>query len=556
MLADAADALAATAPRDAWQRQELARLLADVTDEGAQAGPDLGLDDVRALLADRLRGRPTRANFRTGHLTVCTLVPMRAVPHRVVCLLGLDDEVFPRAGHRDGDDLVLDDPHVGDRDGRQEDRQLLLDALMSATERLVITYGGRDERTNARRAPAVPIGELLDVVDRTVRTGDGTPARERVVVEHPLQPFDPRNFADGGVRRHGPWGFDPTVLAGARALTQPRERPGRFLPGPLPPLGDPVVEVRDLVRFVERPIRTFLRTRLGITVGQYDDEVQDALSVEAGGLERWEVGRRLLEARLRNVGADAAIRAELARGTLPPGRLGDAVIGGVRGDVEAVVACAAQLLDLTTEPSSVDVRATLAGGRTLSGTVSGVVGDVLRLVTFSRLGPQHRLASWVQLLAMSAAHPDRAFTAVAIGRARADQWRASVSCARLGPFGAEEAAEQLAVLVDLFDRGMREPLPLACRTSAAYAAAAASGGNPIQAATKEWESGFNWPKEDGEPEHEMVFRRRLPPGLLFVAPARDDEQGPGWAATEQSRFGRYARRLWDPLLAAERLEDR
>ena len=131
------------------------------------SGADLELADVRVLLADRLRGRPTRANFRTGHLTVCTLVPMRSVPHRVVCLLGLDDGEFPRRTRRDGDDLLLAEPHVGDRDPRTEDRQMLLDALMAATERLIITYTGNDERTNLRRPPAVPVGELLDFVERT-----------------------------------------------------------------------------------------------------------------------------------------------------------------------------------------------------------------------------------------------------------------------------------------------------------------------------------------------------------------------------------------------------
>jgi len=97
----------------------------------------VSVPEIRALLAERLQGRPTRANFRTGHLTICTLVPMRSVPHRVVCLLGLDDAVFPRKAPRDGDDLMLDEPRVGDRDPRSEDRQLLLDALMAATDRLI-----------------------------------------------------------------------------------------------------------------------------------------------------------------------------------------------------------------------------------------------------------------------------------------------------------------------------------------------------------------------------------------------------------------------------------
>src|SRR4051794_26602109 len=100
-------------------------------------------------------------------------MPMRSVPHRVVCVLGMDDGAFPRQAARDGDDLMLADPHVGDRDPRTEDRQLLLDALMAASDRLIVTYSGNDERTNVPRPPAVPIGELLDVVDRTVRVEDG-----------------------------------------------------------------------------------------------------------------------------------------------------------------------------------------------------------------------------------------------------------------------------------------------------------------------------------------------------------------------------------------------
>ena len=83
---------------DAWQPGQLRRELANVlSDAGSHAAVrTLRLTDVRALLAERLAGRPTRANFRTGTLTVCTMVPMRSVPHRVVCLVGLDDGVFPR----------------------------------------------------------------------------------------------------------------------------------------------------------------------------------------------------------------------------------------------------------------------------------------------------------------------------------------------------------------------------------------------------------------------------------------------------------------------------
>jgi exodeoxyribonuclease V gamma subunit len=548
-IAAAADALTATSSRDAWQPAELQRMLDDVAAEAAGHATELHLQEVRALLADRLRGRPTRTNFRTGHLTVCTLVPMRSVPHRVVCLLGLDDGAFPRRSSQSrGDDLMLDDPHVGERDARTEDRQLLLDALMAAGDRLIVTYTGNDERTNLPRPPAVPVGELLDVVDRTVRTEDGR-ARDQVIVRHPLQPFDQRNFASGELVPDRVWSFDRVTLEGARALDAERTQPGPFLAGPLAPLESPVIELADLVRFAERPVRAFLRRRLGIRLGDFSDEIEDALPVELDGLARWHVGRRLLEARLAGVEPRTAVLAEIARGTLPPGQLGKPVIERVQPTVEQIVGEAPG-----GELASLDVKVALPDGRTLGGTVPDIVGDTLRTVTYSRVNPRHRLAAWVRLLAITAGHPDRSFEALTVGQAQDPD--ASVSVARIAPLDAAAALDHLAVLVDLYDRGMREPAPLACLTSAAYAVAARSGTDPAAAARAEWEGAHNRPGEAEEPEHQLVLGGALGFDELLVARPRADEQGPWWDADEPRRFGRWARRLWDGLLQCEQVVQR
>src|SRR4051794_13704027 len=373
-LATAADALTATSQRDAWQRAQLERILGDVVSEAAGADSvALTLLEVRALLAERLQGRPTRANFRTGHLTICTLVPMRSVPHRIVCLLGLDDEAFPRKAPRDGDDIMLADPHVGDRDPRSEDRQMLLDALMAASDRLIVTYSGNDVRTNTPRPPAVPVGELLDTIERTAPGA-------QVRVRHPLQPFDPRNFKPGELGADRPWSFSPVTLDGARAMEAPRVAPRPFLAVPLPPRREPVLELDDLVAFVRHPVRAFLRQRLGFGVGTYADEIADSLPIELDGLESWQIGQRLLDARLAGATADAAVAAERARGELPPGVLADPVLDKLVPDVEQIVQHADALLPTAAPAGSVDVRVTLPDGRRLNGTVPGVHGTLLRSV--------------------------------------------------------------------------------------------------------------------------------------------------------------------------------
>jgi exodeoxyribonuclease V gamma subunit len=528
-IATAADSLASTP--DAWQRDELRRLLDTVVDEAAGSPVVLSTAEVRSLLADRLKGRPTRANFRTGHMTVCTLVPMRSVPHRVVCLLGLDDDRFPRKSPQDGDDLMLADPRVGERDARTEDRQLLLDALMAATDRLIVTYTGNDERTNLPKPPAVPVGELLDVIERTAPGAD-------VVTRHPLQPFDARNFTRGELTPDTVWSFDHVTLEGARAMARERKRPARFLEAPLPPRPDGLIELADLVRFVERPVRAFLRQRLGISLADFSDELEDSLPVELDGLARWSVGQRLLEARLDGVDSRTAILAEIARGELPPGVLGKPVIDTVVPVVDGIVEHVPE-----GETRSIDVKL----GTTLRGTVPGVCGDTLLTVTYSRVNPRHRLAAWVRLLALTAAQPGRTFEALTIGRGDDES---PVTIRRISPLDATEAREHLDVILDLYERGMREPPPLASATSAVYAAAARTGGDPIKAGRNAWEARFGG--EDVEAEHQLVHGGVIAFDDLLAAPARTDERGAWWDPDETRRFGRWSRRLWDGLLANER----
>ncbi len=147
---------------------------------------------------------------------------MRSVPHRVVCLVGLDDGVFPRTTSVDGDDVLARRPLTGERDVRSEDRQLLLDALLAATEHVVITYTGANEHSGAPRPPAVPLGEILDAADRTT----AEPVRERIRTRHPLQPYDARNLTCRRPhRRPRPFSFDTAALAGARAAWGPRHVP-------------------------------------------------------------------------------------------------------------------------------------------------------------------------------------------------------------------------------------------------------------------------------------------------------------------------------------------
>ena len=212
-------------------------------------------------------------------------------------------------------------------------------------------------------------------------------------------------------------------------------------------------------------------------------------------------------------------------------------------------------------PDSLDVSVALPDGRTLAGTVTGVCGDTVRALSYSRVRPRDRLRAWVRLLALSAARPGSPFESVVIGRARSGVPGASVTVSRIPPLGdtpdsrRQAALEQLAVLLDLYDRGMREPLPLACETSAAYAQAVAVGEDGEAAARAAWETVFRYEKEDRQPEHLLIHGDAVPLARLLAEAPRHDERGDGWEEAEPTRFGRYAMRLWRGLLSVEEIRD-
>ncbi|MGH3568756.1 MAG: exodeoxyribonuclease V subunit gamma [Pseudonocardia sp.] len=547
VLVGALDALTATAPADTWQATQ-AR--AELTDVVRAAGPHatsvpLALADVRGLLAGCLRGRPTRANFRTGSLTVATLVPMRSVPHRVVCLLGMDDDVFPRAGVPDGDDILARHPLVGERDPRSEDRQLFLDAICAATEHLVVVYSGADERTGARRPPAVPLGELLDTLDASVRTADGSPARQHVVTRHPLQPFDARNFTPGTLATTGPFSFDRTELAGAVAAAAPKRPPAPFLGIALPPPPDRAVELADLRAFVRHPVRAFLRQRVGVSLVTGEEDAADSLPVELDGLGSWSIGEQLLRDRLAGHDLERCRQAGWRRGELPPGALGRRVLQAVVEDVEPLVVASAGIR--VGQAVVVDVDVTLPDGHQLIGTVGGLHQETLVRVEYSRLAPKHRLRAWVELLALAAAHPGREWRAVTIGRGT----HSGLLRCTLGPVGPERATALLAELVTLHRRGMCEPLPLATATSHTYAHGRSSGSavaDALASAAKRWAQDRAG-RDDAA--HQLVWGAGAPLSALLAAPP-----GPGESASndEPTRFGALALGLWTPIFATETLD--
>ena len=538
LVAGAATDLVSVEPDQQWQLDQLGRTLAQVVEDSS--GPDGGSSstgltfaDLRRILDYELRSSPGRPNFFRGGITVTSTTPLRGLPARVVCLLGMD-EGAGGTGTVDGDDLLAAAPRIGDRDPRADARQALLEAVLSAGDRLVVVRTGFDVQKNQPTPPSVVVAELLDALDATLDPTHRTVDDHRLEVVHPRQPYDPGCFTPDPVTGQ-PWSFDPVTLAGARVRLH--RHPGDirpFLNAPLAPAPPGDIALDDLQRFFRHPVQHFLEQRLGVRLPRSEDRHEPVVPLDLSGLEQWGAGDRLLTALLDGASADRWATFERRLGTLPPGALSDAVLEDVRSRAEELYTAAVnrRLVPGPGEPVPVDV--TLDDGTRVTGSVLvrlAAPGVGPCRVTYSRAKPEHRVAAWLDLVALAATDPDTTWRSVAIGRK--EQGPSGTRIVELFPADDPlDAARGLEVAVDLYRRGMTEPIPLFARLSEAVA--------DHRHRPTDWRD-FDG-RGDGDDDHNAFVYGRYDFDELMALEATDaDPAGSG------PRVERYAASLWETI---------
>ena len=282
-----------------------------------------------------------------------------------------------------------------------------------------------------------------------------------------------------------------------------------------------------------------------MALSREEEPIEDGLPVEIDSLTQWEVGDRVLRDLLGGMDPEQARQQEWRRGVLPPGFLGWRILADVIAKAQPLADEGRRLR--TQPPRSVDVDVDLGAGRRLRGTVPEVYGDRLVPVTYSRLGANHRLQSWIRLLALTAADDDLSWTARTLGRPANSRSRDAFATSLLGPLD-HTATGLLRDLVELRDRGLCEPLPLPLKASLTYARQRRTRATADEALVKagwDWNDG-RFEGEQSNAAHRQVWGPKAPlPGL--GVPPGDGESFDG----ETTRFGALAMRLWSPLLAAE-----
>ncbi|HFP5651552.1 TPA: exodeoxyribonuclease V subunit gamma [Escherichia coli] len=290
---------------------------------GAQYGDAVPLSLLRDELALRLDQERISQRFLAGPVNICTLMPMRSIPFKVVCLLGMNDGVYPRQLAPLGFDLMSQKPKRGDRSRRDDDRYLFLEALISAQQKLYISYIGRSIQDNSERFPSVLVQELIDYIGQShylpgdeALNCDESEARvkEHLTCHHTRMPFDPQNYQPGNLQSYArEW---------LPAASQAGKAHSEFVQ-PLPFTLPETVPLETLQRFWAYPVRAFFQMRLQVNFRTEDSEIPDTEPFILEGLSRYQINQQLLNVLVEQDDAERLFRRFRAAGDLPYGAFGE-----------------------------------------------------------------------------------------------------------------------------------------------------------------------------------------------------------------------------------------
>jgi exodeoxyribonuclease V gamma subunit len=359
--------------------------------------------------------------FINGGVTFCAMLPMRSIPFKVICLLGMDNASYPREANRPEFDLIAKNPRPGDRSRRNDDRYLFLESLLSAREKVYISYIGQSIRDNSAMPPSVLVTELLDYIERGFEIS-GKKILEQIVTKHRLQAFNPEYFK----KETDLFSYSVGNFRTAQASLGSRKNPQAFISDRL---SDPdedwkKLDIETLERFFSNPVRFLFERRLGIYLGKEITAVEDLEPLELSGLDQHTLRRNIFEFRLKGRDFKDIFAIIRAMGILPHGRAGEYEFErSCRGVDEFIANTVKHLAEGMLDQLEIDFN---ISGFNLTGIINNLYPSDCVNYRYAAIRPRDRVLTWIRHIILNTVRPEHyPLSSVLIGLGRDNQeWRA------------------------------------------------------------------------------------------------------------------------------------
>jgi exodeoxyribonuclease V gamma subunit len=476
---------------------------------------------ARAAWMEAIKTPNLNQRFRAGGVTFCTLMPMRAIPFEVVCLLGMNDGDYPRRSMRSDFDLMglPGTSRPGDRSRRDDDRQLMLESLLSARRVFYVSWCGHSVRDNSEQPPSVLVSQLRDYLS----SGWAPEVVSERTTAHPLQPFSRRYFeANSPLSTHArEWREIHQSTSNEAASAAPLTA---FVP-------DVPLTINQLTHFLRKPVKAFFRKRLLVSFADELAENDDLECFSLDGLQEYGLIQTLLTTATADPAQESAginrFLTQLRKsGALPFKGLGDIEQKSLRDTLHKMLIAWHEVQSGYPEPAERQSIRIQQGEVILEDWIDhlrrGVAeqsdqlawleldpGNLLEKSEKPLARPDKLLGPWIRSLAVAASG------VIATGKLVGRDGTVTLS-----PMPQKLAQETLNLLLSLWLDGMNAPLPLPPKTAIAYL----NEKNPAA----QYEGGHMIRGEVDEPCMARIYP--------------DYE-----ALTESGRFEQLAREVYSPL---------
>ncbi len=358
---------------------------------------EIELAVVRAWLLGRLVGEERGLGFLSGGVTFCAMLPMRSIPFKVIALIGMNDGIFPRQNRPPGFDLIGRSPRTGDRSLRHEDRYLFLESILSARQRLYISFIGQSVRDNSIVPPSTLVSELLDYLERNYAAAEGG-LLDNLLTSHRLQPFSADYFTGrAGLCSYSRENFEAVTRKLATVRVQ-REFISDALP--LPPDSMRDVSLTSLFSFFANPAAYLLRYRLGIRLEELAAPLAEREAFTTDGLDAYGLKQKILERIVGGENVADLLPVARARGILPPAHHGELVFKRLAAQAAELAALVRASQGAVERLAPLDFELQLGDFR-LSGRLDNILGDQLLRYRCAKLGAKDKIRFWIEHLLLN-----------------------------------------------------------------------------------------------------------------------------------------------------------
>jgi len=396
------------------------------------------------------------SGFTGQGVTFAAMKPMRSIPFKIIALIGMNDKVFPRIEKNISFNLS-EGRQAGDRSVKGEDRYLFLETLISARQTLYLSYIGQSIKDNSTLAPSTLVSELLDYI----QTGYLSKTElKRIVFDHPLQAFSPRNFSE----QEGFSSFSAQNLTAANVLDDSeKEMRFDFDPG-LPPVGEDYknVSIKNLVNFFDNPIKFLLNHRLKIRLDDEKEDLEENEPFDFDYLSKYSAEGDILNSINHSISRDLIKKITKSQGLLPHALPGDRLFNNT---YEALAEFHSEIKSYIDQPSKDPYPFEIHIGEfTLTGIINTALENQLVRYRQSRVKVKDRIRSWLEHLVINKSQPE-------------DYPRESILIGKEGKTGKVEIYRTEAIdnpeiylkqLLEIYFSGLSQPLAFFPRSADKY----------------------------------------------------------------------------------------